>query len=319
MPRHAPSLGPLARGDRVALVAPAGPVPSDQLDRASELLRTWGLEPVESKHVRDHHPTADYLAGTDADRAADLTDAWCDPTVDAVFCVRGGYGSVRVLDHLDAEALRAARPKPLFGSSDVTAIHEYWRESLGVSTWFTPMIATLALLDDAAATADLRRAMLEPWDGRTYTRSGAGTITTGQASGTLIGGNLAVLAMTIGARSRPAPRPGPYVALLEDVNEEPYRIDGFLTSLLRSGWFDDVAGIVLGSWDDCGDLEAVREVCTERLGPLGVPIAWELGFGHGPAAPSIPLGTVVDLDASTPALTIRSGARLATTTSREQR
>ncbi|WP_370614273.1 S66 peptidase family protein [Mumia sp. Pv 4-285] len=304
MPLSRSPLGPLRPGDRVALVAPAGPVPTEQLDRAAALLGSWDLEPVEGKHVRDRHPRVDYLAGEDADRAADLSDAWCDPSIDAVFCVRGGYGSARVLDHLDDDGLRAAPPKPLYGSSDVTAIHEYWHEMLAVPTWFTPMVATLALLDDDAATAELRRAVLEPWEGRTYARSGAATITPGRASGTLVGGNLAVLAMTIGAHSRPPRRPGPHLALIEDVNEEPYRIDGFLTSLLRSGWFDGVSGVVLGSWDGCGDLDAVREVCSDRLGPLGVPVAWELGFGHGPAAPSIPLGIVADLDASAPALTL---------------
>ncbi|MGH1565566.1 S66 peptidase family protein [Mumia sp. DW29H23] len=302
MPRPDHPLGPLDEGAHVRLVAPAGPVVPELVDRAVALLRSWGLDPVEGKHLRDAHPRASYLAGDDVDRAADLADAWCDPAVDAVFCVRGGYGSVRLLDHLDAEALRSARPKPLYGSSDVTAIHEYWHEVVGVPTWFTPMIGTLALLDDAQATESLRQAVREPWQGRTYTRAGAQTIVAGTASGTLVGGNLAVLAMTVGARSRPLRRPGPYVALLEDVNEEPYRIDGFLTSLLRSGWFDGVTGVVLGSWLDCGDPDEVRAVCTELLAPLGVPVAWELGFGHGPGAPSIPLGTAVSLDASIPAL-----------------
>ena len=121
--------------------------------------------------------------------------------IDAVFCMRGGYGSVRLLDLLDRDALAAARPKPLFGSSDVTGIHEYWQEQLGVPTWFTPMLATGALLDDAAATASLRRAVFEPTTGRTFTSPDAASLVDGEATGVLVGGNLSLLAMTVGRRA----------------------------------------------------------------------------------------------------------------------
>ncbi|MDD9348549.1 LD-carboxypeptidase [Mumia sp.] len=304
MTSSARPLGPLPTGARVALVAPAGPVVPELVDRASTLLRSWGLEPVEGRHLRGVHPRASYLAGTDEGRAADLVEAWCDPSIEGIFCVRGGYGSVRLLDHLDATSLRSARPKPLYGSSDVTALHEYWREVVGVPTWFTPMVGTLSLLDDPAATASLRRAVVEPFRARVYSSEGAETLIPGTASGTLIGGTLTMLAMTAGTRSAPPRAPGPFVALLEDVDEKPYRIDGLLVSLLRSGWFDGVTGVVLGSWLDCGQPEEVRAVCAELLAPLGIPVAWELGFGHAAAAESVPLGVSAVLDASIPSLTI---------------
>jgi muramoyltetrapeptide carboxypeptidase len=299
------ALGPLRTADRVALVATSGPVDGDRLDQSLALLEGWGLTPVVYPTGRSAHPTLPYLAATDARRAADLQEAWCDEGIDAVFCMRGGYGSVRLLDLLDVEALRSAQPKPLFGSSDVTGVHEFWNERLGVPTWFTPMLATGALLDDAAATDSLRRAVFEPAAGRVFTSADAVGLVPGSATGELIGGNLSLLAMTLGARGRPDVDHTGRIALLEDVGEEPYRIDGLLMKLLRAGWFEGVAGIALGSWLDCGDPAEIRAVVDELLVPLGVPLVWQLGFGHDTAAPSIPLGVRATLSAGpSPSLTI---------------
>ena len=283
-------LGPLAPGDRVALVSPAGPTPAPVRARAETLLRGWGLVPVAYPGTSASHPRATYLSGDDRQRARDLEDAWCDPAVAGVFALRGGYGSVRVLDLLDADRMRAARPKPLYGSSDVTALHEWLREELGVGSWFTPMVGSAALLDDEEATASLRAAVLDGLAGRRWSAPAAEVLVPGTAHGTLVGGNVSLLAMTLGARRRrPFDHTGT-LALLEDVHEETYRIDGYLTSLLRAGWFDGVAGIALGSWQDCSPLPQIRDLCQELLAPLGVPMVWELGFGHGPAAHSLPLG-----------------------------
>lgn len=277
------------------MIAPSGPAPAEQVDRATALLTGWGLVPVEYPSIRARHPRAAYLSGSDEQRAADLQSAWCDPDIDAVFCVRGGYGSVRLLDLLDPAVLANARWKPLFGSSDVTGIHEYWLEHLGHPTWFTPMVATGALLDDEVALAGLHRAVFEPHAVREFSAPDAVTLVPGTATGVVTGGNLSLVAMTLGAKNRPAPDNSGRIVLLEDVHEEAYRIDGMLTALLRAGWFDGVAGIALGSWQDCGDLADVRALAEELLAPLGVPLVWELGFGHGPRAHSLPLGAQATL------------------------
>ncbi|QAY73503.1 LD-carboxypeptidase [Agromyces protaetiae] len=292
-----PELGPLRPGARVALVAVSGPPAAPLVERSLDLVRAWGLEPVVFPSVAASHPRASYLAGDDAQRAADLQQAWCDPSIDAVFCVRGGYGSVRVLDRLDVSALAAAAPKPLFGSSDVTGVHEFWLERLGVATWFTPMLATGALLDDDEAIESLRRSVLEPVAGRVYTSSDARVLVPGRATGQTVGGNLSLVAMTLGAKGRPPVDNTGRIALLEDVTEATYRVDGFLMSLLRAGWFDGIAGIALGSWHECGPLEEIEALAVELLAPLGVPLVWELGFGHGPRAHSVPLGTIATLEA----------------------
>ncbi len=283
-------LGPLRPGDRVGLVATAGRPAAEQLERAITLLRSWELVPVPGEYLQSKHPRASYLAGTDRQRAQDLQRAWCDPSLAGVFVVRGGYGAVRLLDILDVDALRAAEPKPLYGSSDVTALHEFWAHELDFPTWFTPMIATGALLDDAAANASLRQAVLEPFPGRVFTSADAQTLVPGTARGTLTGGNLSLLAMTTGAGGKPKPSNNGRIGLLEDITEDVYKLDGLLTTLLRSGWFDGISGLALGSWKDCGELAEVKALATELLTPLGIPLVWELGFGHGPAAQSIPLG-----------------------------
>lgn len=300
------TLGPLSPGDRVALLAPAGRTSVEQQERARDLLHQWQLVPVSYPSAAAAHPRAEYLSGADEVRAADLIDAWCDPDVAAIFCLRGGYGSVRVLDLLDLDRMRGARPKPFFGSSDVTALHEWLREQLGVPTWFTPMIGTGSLLDDAVAATSLRAAVLEPVAGRSFVDPRAEALVPGTAHGVLIGGNLSLLAMTLGARRRRPPDNTGCLTLLEDVTEDTYRIDGYLTSLLRAGWFDGVTGIGLGSWLDCAPLPEIRELCLELLGPLGVPIGWELGFGHGAGAPSLPLGIGATLvvDAAQVCLTV---------------
>ncbi len=297
---------PLERGAKVALVATSGPALSENVERAVAQLTDWGLAPVLGAHVTAPHPRATYLAGTDEQRAADLQWAWTDDEIDGVFCVRGGYGAARMLDHLDVSALRQARHKPIFGSSDVTAVAEYWREQLGCGFWFSAMISSLALLDDDRARAGLEAAILQPSAGRAYTSPDAISLVKGEATGQLIGGNLAVLAMTVGARGRPALDNVGAIALLEDINEETYKIDGFLTSLLRSGWFDGVAGVALGSWIDCDPVEEIHALFTEALAPLGIPVVGELGFGHGPGAHAIPLSAVATLQAGdTPQLILR--------------
>jgi len=132
--------------------------------------------------------------------------------------------------------------------------------------------------------------VLQGLDFRRWSAQAAEILVPGTADGTLIGGNLSLLAMTLGARRRPPVDNTDTIVLLEDITEDTYRIDGYLTSLLRSGWFDGVAGIALGSWHQCSPLAEITAVCSELLAPLGIPMVSELGFGHGPAAHSIPLG-----------------------------
>ncbi|MEV7073883.1 LD-carboxypeptidase [Streptomyces sp. NPDC093990] len=292
----------LAPGARVAVVAPSGPVPEERLQAGLDVLRGWDLDPVVASHVLDRHSGFTYLAGTDADRAADLQNAWCDPSVDAVLCARGGYGVLRMVDLLDWDALRAAGPKVLVGFSDVTALHEAFAARLGLVTLHGPMAAGVDFIKNARAQEHLRATLFAPETVRTIA-SGGTALVPGRARGTTLGGCLCLLASELGsAHARPGARGG--LLCLEDVGEETYRLDRYLTQLLRAGWFDGVRGVLLGSWERCEPYERVRALLLDRLGGLGVPVVEEFGFGHCEGALTIPFGVAAELDADAGTLTL---------------
>lgn len=284
----------LRPGDRVAVVAPGGPVPADRLESGCAILRGWDLDVTVATHVLDVHERLDYLAGADADRAADVQAAWLDPGVAGVLCARGGYGAQRMVDLLDWDAMRAVEAKVFSGYSDITALHEAFATQLGVVTLHAPMIAASSFVEDGRTTDLFRDTLFRPESALTLTSPTAETLVPGAARGVIVGGNLSLLAADVGApTARPAAAGA--IVILEELEEELYRLDRMLTQLLRSGWFDGVAGIALGSWVDCED--GVRELALDRLGDLGVPMVWELGFGHCPSTLTVPLGVPATLDA----------------------
>ncbi|MER5442538.1 LD-carboxypeptidase [Streptomyces sp. NPDC002790] len=296
----------LAPGARVAVVAPSGPVPEDRLQAGLDILRGWDLDPIVEPHVLSVHGEFDYLAGADADRAADLQRAWCDPEVDAVLCARGGYGAQRMVDLLDWDAMRAARPKAFVGYSDITALHEAFAVRLGVSTLHGPMVAAADFLKNPRAQEHLRATLFEPETVRVISavEGGGGVLVPGTARGVTFGGCLSLLAADLGAAgARSSGRGG--LLCLEDVGEEAYRVDRYLTQLLRGGLLDGVSGILLGSWTDC---EPLRALLMDRLGGLGVPVVEDFGFGHGEGALTVPLGVAGELDAASGTLTLDAPA-----------
>lgn len=297
---HRPSR--LAPGARVAVVAPSGPVPEERVQAGLDVLRGWDLDPVVAPHVLDRHAEFDYLAGTDADRAADLQAAWCDPTVDAVLCARGGYGVQRMIDLVDWDAMRAAGPKVFVGFSDITVLHEAFATRLGLTTLYGPMAAGVDFIKNARAQEHLKATLFAPETVRTIA-SGGTALVPGRARGVTLGGCLCLLAADLGVpHTRRSARGG--LLCLEDVGEETYRLDRYLTQLLRAGWFDGVRGVLLGSWQECGPYERVRALLADRLGGLGVPVVEEFGFGHCEGALTMPFGVAAELDADAGMLTL---------------
>ncbi|WDV55612.1 LD-carboxypeptidase [Streptomyces coeruleorubidus] len=299
----------LAPGARVAVVAPSGPVPEERLEAGLDVLRGWDLDPVVAPHVLGRHREFDYLAGTDAQRAADLQNVWCDPAVAAVLCARGGYGAQRMVDLLDWEAMRAAGPKVFAGFSDITVLHQAFATRLGLVTLYGPAAAGVDFLKNSRAQEHLRATLFEPESVRTVTAvpPGGTALVPGRARGVTLGGCLSLLASDLGTPHALAGARGGLL-LIEDVGESPYRIDRYLTQLLRTGWLDGVAGILLGSWAACGPYEELRAVLADRLGGLGVPVVEEFGFGHGEGALTMPLGIAAELDTSTGRLTFDAPA-----------
>lgn len=293
---------PLAQGDRAVVVAPAGPVDPGRLARGVAVLESLGLRVEVGPHVLDRDARLAYLAGADADRAHDLASAWCDPGVAAVFCARGGYGTLRLLDHLPWETLARLQPKVFVGGSDVTALHLALSARAGKATFFGPVVAGTVLgggdVPDRASVDGLHSALFTAGP-VTVRAAEPHVLLPGRAAGPLTGGTLTLLAAALG--SADLTHAAGRIVLLEDVAEAPYRVDRMLTSLLRAGYFDGVTGVALGSWERCGD--GVRAVLAERLTPLGVPVLGGLPVGHGSPQLTVPLGPPAMLDADAGTLT----------------
>lgn len=285
----------LRAGDLVALVSPSGPMPAPRAMVAATVLQGWGLRVRMGAHALSRHH---YLAGTDEERLADFNDALRDDEVRAVICLRGGYGAQQIVDDLDFDAVRAD-PKPVLGFSDITAIHAaLWRET-GLVTLHGPTAGQFDRGPESVTALDARRALMTG-DPVTVAASPAESThcvrVPGRAVGTLLGGNLAMLASTVGTRH--ALDLDGAILLLEDVNEAPYRVARMLVQLRRAGWFRGLRGVAVGQFTDCVDVEpAVEDVLAEQLGALGVPVLGGLPLGHGAEQLTVGLGVPAVLDA----------------------
>ncbi|MET8093747.1 LD-carboxypeptidase [Micromonospora sp. NPDC005220] len=299
----APVRPPVLRpGDTVLLVSPSGPTSPERVARGMELLTGWGLRPVPAPNAYARHG---YLAGTDDLRAADLNAAFADPDVRGVICTRGGYGAQRIVDAIDMAAVRRD-PKVVAGFSDITALQfALWRGArlAGVhgpgAAWRderTPLRSAESL-HAALMTTEPVSITADPTEETFAVR------VPGRATGTLLGGNLCMIAASIGTPDLPDLTGA--VLLIEDVQEPPYKVDRMLTHLRRAGALDGLAGVAVGQFTDCGDGwdTTIVDVLTELLGDLGVPVLGGLPIGHGPNQLTVPVGTEATLDTTTATLT----------------
>jgi muramoyltetrapeptide carboxypeptidase len=296
----------LTRGTRVALVAPAGPLlDRDDLARAEGLCRALGYQPAMGRNTAERHG---YFAGTDDQRLADLNDAIRDPEVAAIWCIRGGYGTTRILDRLDFDAL-GRRPKPLIGYSDITAILNAATRHTGVVTFHAPMARAAmppfsrrhferVLASDQPA-GRLERlpeppGVLLPRENRIAVLRG------GVAEGPLAGGNLTLLQCLLGTPHFPDLDGA--ILFLEDVGEDLYRVDRMLAHLRLAGALDRLAGVAVGRFTDlkrAGPDGALGydEVLATYFLPLGIPAAYGFPIGHIDDQWTLPLGVRARLDA----------------------
>lgn len=306
----------LRHGDAVAVVSPSSPVPWERLDAGVALLSSWGLQPREGRHARAVHG---HLAGTDAQRAADLNAAFRDPEVRAVWATRGGYGLTRLLDRLDWAAL-AHDPKLLIGFSDTTALLVAAHRRIGLVGLHGQFVARLHLLDPGARRW-LRNLVFATPEAVDAAVSGTPVVGgSGRVTGPLVGGNLAVLAALAGTSD--ALRVHGCIVLLEEVNEAPYAVDRLLTQLLRSGGLDGAGGVVVATGVGCEPAPGAPsatfdEVILERLGDLGVPVLTGLPVGHSNHQRALVHGGHVTLDAAQGALEMVEGLPGATSTTQD--
>lgn len=289
----------LEPGSRVALVAPAGPVDAERVSASEARCRELDLEPVVAPHVtaRDR-----YLAGTDDERLDDLQSAFDDPSIGAVWALRGGYGTQRILERLSLERQRTD-PIPFLGFSDNTSIHVRHAE-LGVVSFHGPHPAQEISAD---ADAWLRRLLFRAEPGGLLPGGEDGpeprTLAGGAAEGPLAGGNLAILASLAGTRH--ALRAGGCILCLEDVGEPGYRIDRMLLQLEHSGALDGVVGLAFGRFTECGgDGYSAADVIAELVGRLAIPAVADLPFGHVADNFVLPFGAGARLDADAATLSV---------------
>ncbi len=299
----------LVRGDAVGLVAPASPVdPLDFKTGVAELCRL-GFEPEWHEDVFALHG---YVAGNPALRARDFMRAWADPRIAALIGVRGGYGSVQLLDHLHPGTVRAT-PKAFVGYSDLTTLLTWLVCRCGVVAFHGPTVAgRLGQGADGYDRASFLAALTMAAPMGEITSDGLETLVAGEARGRLLGGTLTQLAAAAGTPDALTPWDDT-ILLLEDVGERPYRVDRLVEQIRRAGVLRHVRGIVLGTFPRCdepgGDLTA-RAVLADLLQTFPGPVVFGLPFGHveGPAL-TLPLGVQARLVASaTPRLVIGEAA-----------
>lgn len=287
----------LRPGDRVAVLSVSSAVDAEPLETGLDALRFAGLEPVLLPSAREAGSFREYLAGDDKTRAADLVNALTDPGLAGVIFAEGGYGAQRTLEAVDWEAVASApslEPKVLAGFSDVTALLEAVAVKLGWASLFSPMVVNTER-QGHYSFGSLLRTLTRPASACELRYTDAVTVTGGTARGVTLGGTLTLLASSVGTDTSWPARGG--ILLLEDVTEAPYRLDRMLTQLRRSGYLDGVAGLVTGTFTDCGPREDVHEILTERLSDLGVPMLAWANVGHGGKFQTFPVGIAAELDA----------------------
>lgn len=290
-------------GDTIGLIGPSGSIRTPgSLEKAVRLVEKMGFRVKLGKSCGQVYG---YLSGTDELRAMDVNAMFLDDEVDAIFCVKGGYGTMRMLDLLDYEAI-AAHPKIFLGYSDITAMHIAFLEKAGLAGFHGPMPVSCWVdgMDDFS-TCSLLSCMMEYGSGRILCNP-AGyatqTIQPGQCEGLLVGGNLSLIDGLLGT---------PYeldtkgrILFIEDIGEKTYRLDHMLTHLRLAGKFDDCAGVVFGQFTDC-PIEfpdfglSIEQIIQDIVAPCGKPIFSGLQAGHCMPSLTLPLGIHCRMDADT--------------------
>ena len=282
----------LRTGDCIGLAAPASPFREEALQEGVDVLQGMGFRVRYEPRIFERYR---YLAGRDAERAAELQGLFADPDIKAVFCCRGGYGSQRLLPYLDAAAIRKA-PKIFMGYSDLTSLLCFLDARCGLSTLHGPVVCgNLRAELDPESQLQLLGLLTGDMDAMQPPSSRQDDLTVlcgGDAEGRLLGGCLSVFVCAIGTPFRP--RTEGAILFLEDRGERLYAVDRMLTTLKLSGLLEGVRGIVFGCMNRVeADAELpydARDVIVDVLGDLGIPILYGFPSGHCPRPVTLPFG-----------------------------
>lgn len=297
----------LKAGDTIGIIAPASPPDQESLTRSYAFLESLGLKWKIGKHVKDLNG---YLAGTDDDRLSDLEEMFADPEIAGIICAGGGYGSARFADRLDYQLIQE-NPKVFWGFSDITFLHTAIANYTDLVTFHGPMLASCVGKETFhELSAKMFRQLFEPMELHySESISPLETLSAGVASGELTGGNLSLLASGIGTKFEVNTKDK--LLLIEDVGEEPYRVDNLLNQLRLAGKFSDAAGIVIGDFAKAEPKKetslTLDEVLRHYTADLGKPVVSGFKIGHCEPHFAVPFGMKARLDADGKTLTILPG------------
>ena len=305
-------------GDTLGVIAPSSALSEERVTRAVNNLTNLGFKIKLGKNVRAQNG---YLAGTDAERLEDLHWAFSDPEVDAVWCIRGGYGATRLLPKVDFKLIKK-NPKIFIGYSDITALHVAIFQKTGLVTFHGP-VGTSDYTDFTkpnvwnVLTNPTPQYKLVNADANTQNESNlfkTEVISAGKCRGQLIGGNLSLLSAMDGTPFALDNLKGK-ILFMEDIDERPYRIDRMLTQMLQSHDLSKLAGIALGIFEGCNPKTdenslSLIDCLKDRLGNLGIPVIYGLSFGHISNQYTLPVGIEAEMDTETGILTLLDSAVL---------
>ncbi len=291
----------LDQAKTVRLIAPGGPLDQARLDKAMAAMKSLGLKPSAGMHCLEQDG---YLAGSDAQRLEDLHDAYRDPSVDLIWAIRGGYGCTRLLSEIDYKLIKR-NPKILIGFSDITALLLAIYERTGVIGFHGP----LASWPFTEFNARHLKVLYAESTGLTIHGSEAEVLRSGSTAGKLIGGNLSLLASMAGTRY--LPKLNDALIFIEDVGEDPYRIDRMLTQLRQSAGLEEAAGLIFGEFADCDDSDpgyGLRYTLQRQVDELAVPALFNFPFGHDRNMCTLPIGISAQMDTGSKSLTLLESA-----------
>ncbi len=300
----------LQKGDTIGIIAPSSPPNIENLNRSLAFLEQLGLNVKMGKHVEKING---YLAGTDDERLEDLHDMLSDPNIKGIICAGGGSGAARYADRIDFQ-LMTEQPKILWGYSDITYLHTTIGQFANVVTFHGPMLASDVGKDTFHdLSARMFGQLFEPIELH-YTEdiSPLTTISGGVAQGELVGGNLSLLVSALGSKYEIDTRG--QLLLIEDVNEEPYKVDSMLNQLRLAGKLLDAVGFVVGDFSRAEPKQrkttlTLEEVLNHYLGGLGKPVVSGFKIGHCEPHFAVPLGVEARLDGDAKTLTILPGVK----------
>ena len=285
----------LKAGDTIAIVAPSGILKNrlDEIEQAKTLLKSWGIYVIVGKHVFNQN---NHFAGTDAERAEDFQMALDDPKIKAIWCARGGYGAVRILDKLDYTKFKK-KPKWIIGYSDITALHNQIH-NLGFESLHAMMCTSLQ--DDSESIKETISTFKTALFGSPllYTLQGSKYNKTGSVSAPLVGGNLSILYSMLGSNT--SIDTSGKILFIEEIGEYEYSIDRMLQSLKRAGYFNNCKGVIVGDvskirknttlWGS-----SVQQLILDVLAEYNFPVAFNMPAGHEKDNRALILGRTIDL------------------------